>query len=684
MKSRGGRTGRRGCNRHPRTRFSETRRVATRLLQNAAVLDLLVHTTHSINFEMVRKSGEPRYYAIHFPPKYQGVHYKLWENVQPMTMSPGAIHRAFDDRLSANYFVKHGHLKGVTKLFCVECQQQEKNPTNFPPRDRRAAPVVRFHERQRRQESKGEENSGDKLQETDYEQFCPGQYYAVIKGRKPGIYDDWDEARKQVEGFPKNEYVGCSSRKAAIDYLRHHGIPHDQIRLFRKTFKQEPGFTPNPTASFGVEFKRFANSQRWSEQEKRQARVDAIRDEIIQRFLPDGIRISEEQDDDEGYVDLDDDQTLEVFQAMCRAVDKPAHPSIDECLVELKQKPYVNIMDFVDCYRGVRSTKIPTFKDWVKFKKYTMTTPGRRMDMRIAQENEFLAPFLQDFSRNEDQQRDPRRTRAMLVARGVEKRRRQAAERQSLAAPFRPDLPRDLSPSVFDRSLPLPRSPTPASEPATPRVKVECDNGNNSRIKYEPSAATSSSSPNLAVAPSTPPTVHSDADCSNSEYGSDLDEAMLDEFSDSEYGINQFDDVMLEDMKSQSMESSHFVSRPTHPHPTNLSTPSPIKQEIKLEAGEPAPSPAPVTPPVTPTPHTTIPLIDLTQDEEPVTSSTAHVGRPTNRVSLGKRPRASSPLVVVAAKRTRSGAQYEYTPYMDLPKKQTNILSFFTSSQARA
>jgi hypothetical protein len=109
-----------------------------------------------------------------------------------------------------------------------------------------------------------------------------------------------------------------------------------------------------------------------------------------------------------------------------------------------------------------------------------------------------------------------------------------------------------------------------------------------------------------------------------------------------------------------------------HPHPTTLSTPSPIKQEIKLEAGEPAP----VTPPVTPTPHTVIPLIDLTQDDEPFTSSAARVERPTNRVSLGKRPRASSPLVIVATKRTRSGAQYDYTPYMELPKKTDEYSEF--------
>jgi hypothetical protein len=484
----------------------------------------------------------------------------------------------------------------------------------------------------------------------------------------------------------------CAAQQEAITYLRCKGIPNDEIRFFRKTFKQEKGFEPNPTASFKQEFNRFASSQRWSNQEKRKARVDLIRDEIIQHFLPDGIRISAEQDDDEGYVHLDEGQALEVFQAMCRKVGKPVPSSIHQCLRELKAAPYVNIWDFVDCYRT--GTRIQTFWNWFEFKDYTME--GRKMDMQVAKNNEFLAPLLQDLVRGPGAV-DPCRVRDELVATRLAEeaqRRRQKAERQNLATMSRPNLNRALSPSVFDQSLSPPRSPTPPSEPATPSMKNEYDNGNCPQIKCEPSTARSSSSSNLAVLPSTPPTNYSDADCSNSNYGSDhFDDAMLADLSESDYGFDQFDEVMLEEMKSQSMVPSPFVSRLTIPGPTTLAgpfvtpfatpretphaTPAPIKQEIKIVYSEPAA--------VTPTPQSSIPLIDLTQnDDVPNNSSAARIGRSTVRVSQGKRPRSSSPRVVVSAKRTRSSAKYEYAPYTELPKTQTTIQSFFAPSQVRA
>jgi hypothetical protein len=90
-----------------------------------------------------------------------------------------------------------------------------------------------------------------------------------------------------------------------------------------------------------------------------------------------------------------------------------------------------------------------------------------------------------------------------------------------------------------------------------------------------------------------------------------------------------------------------------------------------------------VTPPVTPTPHTVIPLIDLTQDDEPFTSSAARVGRPTNRVSLGKRPRASSPLVVVAAKNALGCAVRLHSVH-GASQKTDKHSGFFISSQTRA
>ena len=62
---------------------------------------------------MARKSGQMRFYAIHFPPRYKGVHYDYWENVQAMTQGNGAVYGAFDGQASANYFMIHGHLRSI-------------------------------------------------------------------------------------------------------------------------------------------------------------------------------------------------------------------------------------------------------------------------------------------------------------------------------------------------------------------------------------------------------------------------------------------------------------------------------------------------------------------------------------------------------------------------------------------
>ena len=49
-------------------------------------------------------------------------------------------------------------------------------------------------------------------------------YYAVNKGRKIGIFDNWEATDKQVTGFSGSCYKGFKSEKAAIDYLKRQGI----------------------------------------------------------------------------------------------------------------------------------------------------------------------------------------------------------------------------------------------------------------------------------------------------------------------------------------------------------------------------------------------------------------------------------------------------------------------------
>lgn len=55
----------------------------------------------------------------------------------------------------------------------------------------------------------------------------PKKFYAVAKGRKPGIYNNWPAAQSQIEGFPGAVYKGFPSIKEAEEWLKNPG--------FRKT-----------------------------------------------------------------------------------------------------------------------------------------------------------------------------------------------------------------------------------------------------------------------------------------------------------------------------------------------------------------------------------------------------------------------------------------------------------------
>ncbi|EGZ19584.1 RNase H-like protein [Phytophthora sojae] len=47
-----------------------------------------------------------------------------------------------------------------------------------------------------------------------------GWFYAVAVGRSPGIYRDWQEARRQVDGYSGGKWKKFGSSREAADYLR--------------------------------------------------------------------------------------------------------------------------------------------------------------------------------------------------------------------------------------------------------------------------------------------------------------------------------------------------------------------------------------------------------------------------------------------------------------------------------
>ncbi len=46
------------------------------------------------------------------------------------------------------------------------------------------------------------------------------KWYVVWAGHNPGIYDDWADAREQIEGFPQAKYKGFNSAEEATEAYR--------------------------------------------------------------------------------------------------------------------------------------------------------------------------------------------------------------------------------------------------------------------------------------------------------------------------------------------------------------------------------------------------------------------------------------------------------------------------------
>lgn len=50
--------------------------------------------------------------------------------------------------------------------------------------------------------------------------MAPKKFYAVAKGRKPGIYDNWPAAKSQIDGFAGAVYKGFTTRREAEEWMK--------------------------------------------------------------------------------------------------------------------------------------------------------------------------------------------------------------------------------------------------------------------------------------------------------------------------------------------------------------------------------------------------------------------------------------------------------------------------------
>ena len=61
-----------------------------------------------------------------------------------------------------------------------------------------------------------------------------GKFYAVKKGKVPGIYTSWDACKSMVHGFPGAVYKGFATRAEAEQFLEEKKEEHNQMSTIIK------------------------------------------------------------------------------------------------------------------------------------------------------------------------------------------------------------------------------------------------------------------------------------------------------------------------------------------------------------------------------------------------------------------------------------------------------------------
>lgn len=66
------------------------------------------------------------------------------------------------------------------------------------------------------------------------------KFYVVFVGHNPGVYDNWDEAREQTEGFPGAVVKGYTSSAEASEAYRNFTGDEDRDEIFRLISRSLP------------------------------------------------------------------------------------------------------------------------------------------------------------------------------------------------------------------------------------------------------------------------------------------------------------------------------------------------------------------------------------------------------------------------------------------------------------
>ncbi len=71
--------------------------------------------------------------------------------------------------------------------------------------------------------------------------MAPKKYYAVARGRTPGIYTEWHEAKAQVDGFEGARYKGFPTRRDAEEWMKNPGEYRGPVSSAKKSSRGTAG-----------------------------------------------------------------------------------------------------------------------------------------------------------------------------------------------------------------------------------------------------------------------------------------------------------------------------------------------------------------------------------------------------------------------------------------------------------
>ena len=57
-------------------------------------------------------------------------------------------------------------------------------------------------------------------------------YYVVFEGRVPGVYEEWEDCKKQVHKFSGNCYKGYATRQEVVSKWRNHQSNKSKMKTF--------------------------------------------------------------------------------------------------------------------------------------------------------------------------------------------------------------------------------------------------------------------------------------------------------------------------------------------------------------------------------------------------------------------------------------------------------------------